>query len=86
MTKPIAKASTEKNAPAKVTLLKLLKIVCAESVGKMTRLEISSAPTSLMPSTIKTEQRTANSALYSYVLMPMARANFSSKVKAKILL
>ena len=62
-TSPITKLITDKIAPAIVTLLKLLKIVCAERVGKIIRLDMSSAPTSLMPNTIRTEQRIAKIAL-----------------------
>ncbi len=83
---PTMKLMTERVAPAIVTFLKFLNMVWAESVGKMMRLEMSKAPTRRIPKTIRTEQRIAKIILRILVLMPMACANFSSKVRAKILL
>lgn len=59
ITKPMIKLITTKIALAIVTLLKFLKTVLADRVGKMIRLEIKRAPINLIPSTINTEQRIA---------------------------
>ena len=81
---PITKATHEMQALEISTDLKLWKRDLADRVGNTIRLEMRSAPMRRMPMTTTHEQRIAKIVLKSPVLMPMARANFSSKVMAKI--
>ena len=82
---PIKKQKTDKKAEQVTTERKLLKIRMLVSAGKITRLEMSRAPISRIPSTMVTAVNNAMSILYHPALTPVARAKFSSKVIAKIL-
>ena len=55
---PIRKQTTETNAEQITTLLYFLHTLIAESDGKITRLEMSSAPISLIPRTMMSEVST----------------------------
>ena len=68
------------------TLLNFLNICIDESVGKIIKLDIKRDPISLIPRTTTTEHKLAKIILYKFVLIPIDLANFSSKVKANILL
>ena len=82
---PVTAQKTEITAELTITDKKFLKTLIAERAGKIIRAEISSAPTSFIASTITTAVTTASKVLYAFVLIPVADANASSKVTAKIL-
>ena len=63
MMRPMTELMTERMALVMVTLLKVLKVVWAERVGKMMRLEMRSAPMRRMPRTIRIEHKMAKIAL-----------------------
>ena len=54
----------------------------AVRAGKMTRLEMSMAPMSRMPSTMVSAVSTERTVLYSPTFTPVAREKLSSKVMA----
>ena len=83
---PIIKVIIEITILEITTLLNFLNSCIEESVGKIIKLEISSAPTNRIPKTTIIEQRQAKIILYNSVLIPIDLANFSSNVIAKILL
>lgn len=83
---PIRNAAIEKIAEVIITERKLLHIKRDESAGKIIRLEISIAPIIRIPITMVTAVSTARRVLKIPVLTPVAFANSSSKVIAKILL
>lgn len=69
-----------------ITERKLLKTRIDDSAGKIISADTSSEPTRFMASTITTAIITAMRKLYSFALVPVATAKFSSNVTAKILL
>ena len=83
---PKTKHTTETIPEHTTTLLNVLQMRMEVRAGKITRLDIKSAPISLMPRTIITAVSTATRALYTEVRVPVALEKFSSKVTAKILL
>ena len=85
-TMPKKAQTTENTAEHKITDLKLLNTRMADKAGKITSAEISSEPTRFMANTMITAISTASSRLYASTGVPVARANDSSKVTAKILL
>ena len=60
---PMTELIVERMVPAMVTPLKVLKVVWAERVGKIMRLDMRSAPIRRMPRTIGTEHKMAKMAL-----------------------
>ena len=83
---PRIKHTTDTTPEQITTLLKVLHTLIEVSDGKIIRLDIKSAPISLMPRTIITAVRTATRALYAPARVPVALEKLSSKVTAKILL
>lgn len=83
---PVSEHITETAAEQITTFLKLLKTLMAERAGNMTNAEMRREPTRFMASTIITAVITAIRRLYAEDLVPVAVANTSSKVTAKILL
>ena len=82
---PITKQRTAK-APEQITTdLKLRHRRMELSAGNTIRLDMSSAPIILMPSTTVTAVSTAMMQLYSSAFVPVALAKSSSKVTANIL-
>ena len=83
---PIMNAITETIAEVITTAPKLLHTRRAERAGKIIRLDISIAPIIRIPITLVTAVKTAIRELKRVVFVPVAFANESSKVIAKILL
>lgn len=83
---PDTKHTIEITADKTTTDLKYLHTRIAVKAGKIIRLEISRAPIILIPRTMVIDVKTAISILYTFALIPVAFANVSSKVTAKILL
>jgi hypothetical protein len=68
------------NEAVKMTALKLLAIWRAVTAGNIINAEMSIIPTTFMDRTTVTAVRRTNSVLMSFVLMPEAFAESSSKV------
>ena len=68
-----------------ITFLKLEHTFIAAKAGKTTSAVISNEPTRFIASTITTAEITSIVVLYKLTLIPLAFANSSSKVTAKIL-
>ena len=81
---PRIKLITEIVTAKSATCLNDLKRRIAIRVGKTIKLDIKSAPKSLIPSTITSEQIIARIVSYRLVLMPIALAKSLSKVIAKM--
>ena len=77
--------TTEITAELMITLLKVLHTRMDVRAGNMIRLEMRSAPIIRMPSTIVTAVSIAIRVLYRSAFTPVACANVSSNVMAKIL-
>lgn len=82
---PTREQQTEHMAEQIVTERKLLNNRMAERAGNITNAEISRDPTRFIASTIIMAMTTAISKLYALEFVPVAFANFSSKVTANIL-
>lgn len=82
--RPIMKQIMERMAEMIILPRKVRLRWSAERQGKIMRLETSNAPSMRMPITIINEHKTARIVLYSWTLMPMALAKFSSNVIANI--
>ena len=70
-------------AASTTTPKKLFLRRMAVSAGKITRLEMSMAPMSRIPSTMVSAVSTASRVLYTPTFTPVAREKLSSKVMAK---
>ncbi len=81
---PIRKQTTERIPEHITTDLKLPKTRIDESGGKIMSAEISIDPTSRMPMTIVSAERSAISIFDKSVRKPVAFAKFSSNVTEKI--
>lgn len=81
---PSRKHTTDTTAAHTVTDRNVRHTRMAVSAGKMTRLEMSSAPIMRMPSTMVSAVSRAMSILYASVLTPVALENVSSNVTAKM--
>ena len=83
---PKIKDTAEVTAERTITAPKLLQTLREERAGKMIRLEISIAPIIRIPKTMVIAVKIAINELKRFVFVPVAFANDSSKVIAKILL
>lgn len=83
---PATAQNTEIIAEKSVTAKKLLKILIADSAGKIISADTKSAPTRFIAKTIITAIITAIKKLNFSTFVPTAFAKVSSKVTAKILL
>ena len=83
---PKRKLITDTAPDTKTTPLKLVHTRIAVSVGITIRLEMSSEPIIIIPSTTVTEVSTAKIMLYTAGLTPVALAKLSSNVTENILL
>ena len=82
---PSTEVITEKMPAVMITFLKLEQSLIAASAGKTTSAVIKSEPTRFIASTITIAVTTAIIVLYSFTFIPLACANCSSNVTAKIL-
>ena len=82
---PIEKLTNEIKAEQRVTALNDLKTLIAESEGKTIRLDIKSAPISLIPITTVREVKTASRFSINPRLIPVAFEKSASNVTEKIL-
>ena len=78
--------NTDIKAEHKVTALKLLNNLIAQSAGKITKADIKSEPTRFIARTIITAIIIAIIKLYLFAFTPTAFEKSSSKVTANILL
>lgn len=83
---PVSAQMTERIAEKIVTDLKLLKILIAESAGKITSADTRSDPTRFIARTMMTAMTVAIRRFRSLVFVPTAFAKLSSNVTAKNLL
>lgn len=83
---PSEELTTAMTAEHMTTCLKVWKTRIADKAGKIIKADVSSAPTRFIASTMMTAVITAIKRLYADAFTPVARAKFSSKVTAKILL
>ena len=82
---PTTKHKTESTAEQRTTVLKVLQRRIEVSDGKIIRLEISNVPIMRIPTTMVRAVSSAIIKLYTFALVPVAFAKFSSNVTAKIL-